>query len=108
MSSWLRSVLDRGNAVMSDNHPPPGDVTVLLKRIRSGEKGASDRLAGLVYAELRSLARARLRAERAEHTLSATALANEAWMRFGLESSRSIENRRHFFAIAATAMRRIL
>jgi RNA polymerase sigma factor (TIGR02999 family) len=86
-----------------------GDVTILLRQARSGEPGAADRLAELVYAELRKLARARLRSERADHTLSATALANEAWVRFGLDiPTQDIENRRHFFATAATAMRHIL
>jgi len=87
----------------------PGDVTVLLKRVRNGEAGAEDRLATLVYTELRKLAASRLRGERGEHTLSPTALANEAWVRFGSDIPRQeIESRRHFFAIAATAMRRIL
>lgn len=86
-----------------------GDVTVLLKRVRAGEAGAEERLASLVYSQLRKLAASRLRAERGSHTLSPTALANEAWLRFGSEiSQQNFENRRHFFGIAATAMRRIL
>jgi RNA polymerase sigma factor (TIGR02999 family) len=87
----------------------PGDVTVLLKQVRDGEAGAYDRLASLVYRELRKLAASRLRAERQGHTLSPTALANEAWVRFGSGIPQmDLEDRRHFYGVAATSMRRIL
>ncbi len=89
--------------------PGGGEVTRLLKQIRAGEGEAADRLASLVYDELRKLAASRLRRERNEHTLSATALANEAWLRFGDDiPEQDIENRRHFYAIVARTMRRIL
>jgi RNA polymerase sigma-70 factor (ECF subfamily) len=86
-----------------------GDVTRLLNDMRAGEQGAESRLADLVYNDLRRLAAARMRSERGEHTLSPTALANEAWVRFASDiPERDVENRRQFFAIAVTAMRRIL
>jgi RNA polymerase sigma factor (TIGR02999 family) len=63
----------------------------------------------MVYKELRRLAAARLRTERGDHTLSATALVNEAWLRFSPDvTEQDVENRRHFYGIALTAMRRIL
>jgi len=87
----------------------PGDVTVLLRQVRGGVEGAEDRLANLVYRELRRVAAAKLRSERQAHTLTPTALANEAWVRFGPEiPKQDLENRRHFFGIAVTAMRRVL
>jgi RNA polymerase sigma factor (TIGR02999 family) len=86
-----------------------GVVTRLLSDIRAGRDGAVDRLASVVYTELRKLAAARMRSERGEHTLSPTALANEAWARFGPElPAKEIESRRHFFGIAVNAMRQIL
>lgn len=62
----------------------------------------------LVYDELRRIAAARLAAESAEHTLQPTALVHEAWLRLGGDGPSAWENRRHFFAAAAEAMRRIL
>lgn len=86
-----------------------GEITVLLERLRGGDADAEARLAERVYAELRRLARIRMAAERPDHTLSPTALANEVWLRIEPElAGRRIEDRHHFFAMAATAMRRIL
>jgi RNA polymerase sigma factor (TIGR02999 family) len=87
----------------------PGAVTRLLVGIRAHEPGAEARLAELIYQELRKLAASHLRHERADHTLSATALANEVWTRVaGDLRDGDIRNRPHFFGIASTAMRRIL
>lgn len=84
-----------------------GDVTELLLRL--GEGGAAvDRLFPLVYDELKGVAAARLRAERAGHTLSATALVHEAYLKLVSQDRVDWKNRAHFFAIAARAMRRIL
>ncbi len=69
--------------------------------------GAESQLYGLLYSELRRIAAAHLRAERADHTLSPTALVNEAWLRLA-GGKPNFENRRHFLAVAAKAMRRIL
>lgn len=89
--------------------PPasPGDVTLLLARIREGEDAAVGPLFELLYRELRRLAASTMRAERAGHLLQPTALVHEAFLRLA-EDTRSVENRRHFFGVAATAMRRIL
>jgi RNA polymerase sigma-70 factor (ECF subfamily) len=84
------------------------DVTVLLERWRGGDRAALDELMPLVYGELRSLADRHLRNERAGHTLQPTALVNEAYLRLAAVRGGGFENRAHFFAAAATAMRRIL
>jgi RNA polymerase sigma-70 factor (ECF subfamily) len=64
-------------------------------------------ITALLYAELRRIAAAHMRAERKDHTLTPTALVHEAWLRLG-DNQAAFENRHHFLAIAATAMRRIL
>ena len=84
----------------------PSDLTELLRAAGAGEPGALDRLVPLIYAELRRMASAELRRERPDHTLSPTALVNEAWLRLGGDASW--QNRSHFFGAAARAMRRIL
>lgn len=90
----------------------PGDVTELLLHLqaeRDREGGqVVDRLFSHIYDELRRLAAARLRAERAGHTLSATALVHEAYMKLVRQDQVDWKNRAHFFAVAARAMRRIL
>jgi RNA polymerase sigma factor (TIGR02999 family) len=86
---------------------PSTEITLLLKRIRADEAGARDRLGELVYAELRRMASLKMRGERPGHTLTPTALANEAWLRL-CGNDHSFENRSHFFAVAAGAMRRLL
>lgn len=83
-----------------------GDLTLLLKAACSGDREAYARLYEAVYAELRKVAGANLRREAPGHTLQPTALVNEAYLR--LAPTCSFENRRHFFAAAAEAMRRIL
>lgn len=86
----------------------PGDVTELLLSLDAGGGKAVDRLLPLVYDELRGIAAARLRAERAGHTLSATALVHEAYLKLVHQDRVDWKNRAHFFAVAARAMRRIL
>jgi len=83
------------------------DVTQLLTGIERGEASAAA-LLPLVYDELRRLAAARLAQERPGQTLQATALVHEAWLRLAGFESQHWEGRRHFFACAAEAMRRIL
>ncbi|MCB1555591.1 MAG: sigma-70 family RNA polymerase sigma factor [Xanthomonadales bacterium] len=82
------------------------DVTALLRAVGDDEAGASDRLLPLVYDELRKLAHARMRHE-GPQTLQPTALVHEAYLRL-VRGDPSWENRGHFFAAAAEAMRRIL
>ena len=84
------------------------DVTLILSAIESGDSKATDELLMLVYDELRALANSRLRHESAGHTLQATALVHEAYLRLIGGESPSWQNRKHFFCAAAEAMRRIL
>ena len=84
------------------------DVTQLLQQWQTGDAGAMDRLLPLVYDELRRVARARLRGERDTHTLQATALVHEAYLRLVGAGRPTPQNRAHFFAIAARLMRQIL
>ncbi|MBT8337357.1 MAG: sigma-70 family RNA polymerase sigma factor [Gemmatimonadetes bacterium] len=85
-----------------------GDVTRLLQDMSDGSEEAAERLYPRVYAELKSIAAARLRAERAGHTLSATALVHEAYLKLVRQSDVDWQSRGHFFSIAARAMRRVL
>jgi len=87
---------------------PPGEVTRLLRRIPTGDTAAREELARILHAELRGRAAVQLRRERPDHTLQPTALANEAWMRLVEEERVECEDRTHFFALAATCIRRIL
>lgn len=86
----------------------PQRVTELIHAAARGEPLASQRLFGLLYAELRDLAVLKMRTERANHTLQPTALVHEAYLRLLRDQSLSCENRAHFFGAAAESMRRIL
>ena len=86
----------------------PGEITGLLKNSRSGDRAALDRLLPLIYDELRGLAASQLRRERPDHTLQATALVHEVYLRLVEQHSVDWRNRAHFFALAAEMMRRIL
>lgn len=86
----------------------PGNITRLLLAARSGDQDAFDALLPLVYEELRGLARNRMRGERTDHTLSPTALVHEAYLKLLGYEDAAWENRAHFFAVAARAMRQIL
>src|SRR5436305_13857760 len=83
-------------------------ITQLLVEWGNGDQEALDRLAPLVYEELRRMARTYLRGERPDHTLQATALVHEAYLRLVDQHSVSWHNRAHFFGIASQMMRRIL
>src|SRR5215813_8439370 len=85
------------------------DVTRILSAIQQGDASAAEKLLPLVYDELRKLAAARLAQEKSGQTLQATALVHEAYLRLvGGEQTQDWDGRRHFFAAAAEAMRRIL
>lgn len=86
----------------------PADVTLLLVEASRGDRGAVDALLPHVYKELRRLAGGYMKREREGHTLDATGLVHEAYMRLVDQSRVEWQNRSHFFGIAATAMRRIL
>jgi RNA polymerase sigma-70 factor (ECF subfamily) len=87
--------------------PDRHTVTVLLHRWKEGDAGALDALMPIVYDELRRLARRNMAAERPDHTLQHTALVHEAYLEL-VEMNVGWNNRAHFFAVAARAMRRIL
>ena len=84
-----------------------GDVTQLLEAVRAGDSRAMDRLVPLVYEELRALAKRELYREQPGHTLHATALVHEAYLKLA-GSGMPASDRAHFLAIAARAMRQVL
>jgi RNA polymerase sigma factor (TIGR02999 family) len=84
------------------------DVTSLLEAWNRGDASALDRLIPIVYDDLRRVAGRRLRMEREGHTLSATALVHETYLRLMGQHPSHLQNRSHFFAVASELMRRIL
>ncbi len=88
--------------------PSDPQLTRLLEAWQRGDTAAAEELVPLVYAELRRIAAAKMRAERGGHTLQPTALVHEAWLRLMKQHDSGWQNREQFFAIAAQAMRRIL
>ena len=88
--------------------PPSENVTMLLKQLRSGNKNAAAELIPLLYGELRRMASHYMRRERPGHTLQATALIHEAYLRLVDQKDVEWQNRSHFFGVAAQQMRRIL
>lgn len=86
----------------------PGLVTELLRSLSEGRRDVLPRLVELVYAELHGIAKARMRAEDVAHTLTPTALVNEAYIRLAGSADLNFQDRNHFLAVAARAMRRIL
>ena len=86
----------------------PTTLTSLLWNARDGEPGAKEKLAEMVYPELRRLAAYYMRSERLDHTLQATALVNEAFVRLFDGQPVSVKDRAHFVALVARQMRRIL
>ena len=86
----------------------PIDVTMLLRDVSSGSQSALEKLVPVVYEELRRLAASYLRQERSDHTLQATALVHEAYLRLVDQRNTNWKNRNHFFGVAAHLMRRVL
>jgi RNA polymerase sigma factor (TIGR02999 family) len=93
---------------MSSASDQPGHITQLLERWGGGDQSALDELTSLVYAELRKLAAAYLRRERPDHTLQATALVNEAYLRLVGQKHGRWQGRKHFYGIVARLMRQVL
>ena len=83
-------------------------VTEILHQARAGDRQAMDRLVSLVYDELHALAHRKLAFEQPGHTLQTTALVHEAYLKLVDQTRVDWQNRTHFFAVAALAMRRIL
>jgi len=95
--------------VRLDDNEAMSDVTRILSQIDSGDPQAAEQLLPLVYDELRKLAAAKLAHEKPGQTLQATALVHEAYVRLvDVDKAKNWDSRRHFFAAAAEAMRRIL
>lgn len=88
--------------------PEPSEVTILLNRINAGDGKAPDEILPLVYDELRNLADRYMQNERSDHTLQATALVHDAYIRLVDWENVSWQNRAHFFSVAAQVMRNIL
>jgi RNA polymerase sigma factor (TIGR02999 family) len=93
---------------MASSSISPEKVTQLLTDWRGGNGAALTELTPLVYDDLRRLAHHYMSAQRPDHTLQATALVNEAYLRLADQTNPSWQNRAHFFAVAARAMRQIL
>ena len=86
-----------------------GDVTQILSKIEYGDPSAAEQLLPLIYDELRALAKAKMADESPDHTLQATALVHEAYIRLvDVDQAQHWNSRGHFFSAAAEAMRRIL
>jgi len=96
-----------GGGSLYSERMPTGEITRYLKAWGDGDPEAIDRLFPLVYAELRRLARSRLRGDRAG-TLSSAALVHEAYLKLVDQTRADVRDRSHFFAIASKVMRRIL
>jgi RNA polymerase sigma factor (TIGR02999 family) len=93
---------------MDEPSVPPHRVTQLLQQWSHGDDAALTELTPLVYEELRRLAHHYMGGERPDHTLQTTALVNEAYLRLADQTNPRWQNRAHFFAVAARAMRQIL
>jgi RNA polymerase sigma factor (TIGR02999 family) len=102
---WNGSERFRTPTSPRSKEPSVSDVTHFLEAVQRGDAGTGETLLPLIYDELRRLARAKMAHEQPDHTLQPTALVHEAWINLG---SGKFENRAHFFAAAAEAMRRIL
>jgi RNA polymerase sigma factor (TIGR02999 family) len=93
---------------MEETNRTIGEVTQLVRLLGAGQEDVKGRLFELVYGELRCIAGARMKAERPGHTLTPTALVNEAYLRLNGTSDLRFTDRAHFLAVLAQAMRRVL
>jgi RNA polymerase sigma factor (TIGR02999 family) len=91
----------------NDARHQPSEITRLLVRWQSGDEAALDQLVTALYPELRTMAKRLMRQERADHTLSATAVVHEAYLKL-FSANVEWQSSAHFFAVAARAMRRVL
>lgn len=93
---------------MTQVTPPDQRLTELLRRWSDGESGAAETVLSFVYDDLRAMARRQLRRERRGHTLQATALVHEAFLRLEQGAGARFQNRAHFSCLVARIMRRVL
>lgn len=93
---------------MEDKMTDAGQITVLLQRVRQGDRDAESELAPMVYEHLHRLAQREFRSERSGHTLQPTALIGELYMRIIRDCNIDWQSRAHFYTVAASTMRRIL
>jgi len=93
---------------MENRRTSPGDVTLLLRKAREGDDSALDQVLPLIYEELRGLAGRKIRAEARGHTLHATELVHEAYLKLSSDGRMSAKNRPHLMAMASRAMRQLL
>lgn len=92
----------------ADAMPGGSEITGLLAALGAGDRGAFDRLFETVYAELRAIARRQLRHSARAETLDTTALVHEAYLKFSRQERWTVENRLHFYRLAARAMRSVV
>jgi len=92
----------------ADSAPEPGEITGLLHDAASGGTDLLRQVLPLVYDQLLTIARQRLRHESSGHTLDTAALVHEAYLRFAGQDNARFRNRQHFYAVASEAMRRVL
>jgi len=98
-----------GNMSSSDNRPDSADVTALLDRVAAGDRQSTDRLLEAVYGQLRKIAQQRMNDEKPGHSLQATALVHEAYLRLVRDNDKlQWSSRGQFYVAAAQAMQRIL
>lgn len=90
------------------SEPGPGDITLLLSRARSNDAQAAEELFQRLYGELRALAGAAMQRDRAGNTLQPTAIVHEAWIKLAAPGALHVNDREHFLALAAKAMRQVL
>lgn len=94
---------------MTSERRPPGDITLLLKRLESGDGAAAEELYPQVYGELHQIARAFMKSQSSGHTLQPTALVNEAYLKLATAGgAQSFASRKSFYALGAKAMRSVL
>lgn len=95
-------------ATMAPRAKANGEITLLLTAVREGDRSALDTVFDRLYGELKRLARSQLRFGRTANSLDTTALVHEAYLKLANQNRVVWQNRSHFLAVAATAMRRIL
>lgn len=106
---WPRTRIMRGPMPAEPPAEPPQEpLTLLLRRAANGEPAAGEQALPLVYRELRRIAQGRMAGERRDHTLQATALVHETWLKLVSMGEADWADRAAFYRAAATAMRRIL